>query len=226
MKLEDEGVEDHPVHRVWTELGDDDADVRWTVYCPARERTLELQVCEDCPHLEAVTAGESGPGVVRCHRLSPVPAPATLSDDSLGPLLGGTRVSEVMSPDVYCAHEELRAEELVDIFSTRQVSGLPVLDEDGTLVGVVSRTDLLHPPSEEGEAPPLHPERAGASAGELMNRAPVVIEEGAPMSRAAALMASSRVHRLIVLASDGRVVGILTALDLARWVARRAGHAV
>ncbi|HSP81009.1 MAG TPA: CBS domain-containing protein, partial [Myxococcaceae bacterium] len=103
---------------------------------------------------------------------------------------------------------------------------LPVLDEEGQLVGVVSRTDLLHPPSEEGEAPPLHPERAGASAGELMSRAPVVIEEGAPMGRAAALMASSGVHRLIVVASDGRVVGILTALDIARWVARRAGHAV
>jgi CBS domain-containing protein len=114
----------------------------------------------------------------------------------------------------------------VELFSSRQVSGLPVLDEEGKLVGVVSRTDLLQPPNEEGEAPPLHPERAGATAAELMNRTPVVIEEGASMTRAAALMASSRVHRLLVMGRDGRVVGILTSLDIARWVARKAGYTV
>jgi CBS-domain-containing membrane protein len=216
----------HSVHRVWTELGEDDADVRWTVYCTAQARTLELQACEDCPHLVSVMEGEVGPSAVHCQPPRVAQAPAPEPHPDLGPLLADTRVEEVMTADVYCASEELRAEELVEIFSTRRISGLPILDEDGRLVGVVSRTDLLQPPSDDAQAPPLHPERAGATAGELVHRTPVVIEEGASMARAAALMASAHVHRLLVVARDGRVVGLLTALDIARWVARKAGHHV
>jgi CBS domain-containing protein len=229
MKHEDDKPQAvHPVHRVWTELGEDDADVRWTVYCTARARTLDLQSCEDCPHLASVTEGETGPTTVACHppRSSRAAPPRPFPHPQLGPLLADTPVEEVMTANVFCASEELRAEELAEMFSSRNISGVPVLDEDGRLVGVVSRTDLLQPPSDDAQAPPLHPERAGATAGELMQRTPVVLEEGASMTRAAALMASARVHRLLVVARDGRVVGMLTALDLARWVARQAGHDV
>jgi CBS-domain-containing membrane protein len=131
-----------------------------------------------------------------------------------------------MRRDVHCVGEELSAEELARLFATHKVSGVPVVDEDERLVGVVSRTDLLRAPEDEEEVPVLHPERAGATAAELMNPAPVVVREEMSVPQAAAMMVASHVHRVLVVAADGSVVGILTTLDVVRWVARQAGYAV
>jgi CBS domain-containing protein len=59
-----------------------------------------------------------------------------------------------------------------------------------------------------------------------MNPEPVVVREGTTLPQAAAVMASARVHRVLVVSSEGTVVGILTTLDVVRWVARKAGYAV
>jgi CBS domain-containing protein len=135
-------------------------------------------------------------------------------------------VEELMTRDVYCVGEEMLAEELAELFATRKVSGVPVVDEDGRLVGVVSRSDLLRAPEDEEHPPVLHPERAGATASELMNPAPLSVREGATVPYAAAVMAAARVHRVLVVSPKGAVVGILTALDVVRWVARKAGYTV
>jgi CBS domain-containing protein len=39
-------------------------------------------------------------------------------------------------------------------------------------------------------------------------------------------MASAHVHRVLVVSAEGTVVGILTPLDVVRWVARKAGYVV
>jgi CBS domain-containing protein len=216
------------VHRVSTELGEGEADIRHTVRCPSSHRVVNLGTCEDCPHLERIQRDTSGPQAVSC---TPQSEPAGATRDErfeplLAPLLEHTRVDELMTRDVYCVGEEVRAEELAKLFAARKVSGMPVVDEDERLVGVVSRTDLLCCPNDAEDLPVLHPERTRATAEELMNPSPVVVHEGATIPQAAAVMASARVHRVLVVSSEGTVVGILTTLDVVRWVARKAGYAV
>ncbi len=46
----------------------------------------------------------------------------------------------------------------------------------------------------------------------------------ATLSRAAALMAFEGIHRVPVVSTDGRVVGIVSSLDVARWLARNDGY--
>jgi CBS domain-containing protein len=156
----------------------------------------------------------------------PAHPPSKAYDPLLPPLLEHTRVDELMTQDVYCVDEGVSAEELAELFATREVSGVPVLDEDERLVGVVSRADLLRPSEGEDDTPRLHPERAGATASELMNASPVVVREGTTVPQAAAVMAAARVHRVLVVSAAGKVVGVLSAMDVVRWVARKACYAV
>lgn len=225
---EDEAVS-LPVHRVATGLGEGDEEVRWTVTCPAARHVVELGTCEACPHLSHLQREAAGPGAVHCHPpVESLPSPpAEPFDPLLPPLLEHTGVDELMTRDVYCVGEEMLAEELAELFATRKVSGVPVVDEDGRLLGVVSRSDLLRAQDDqEQHAPVLHPERAGATASELMNASPIVVREGVTIPYAAAVMAAARVHRVLVVSAEDTVVGILTALDVVRWVARKAGYAV
>lgn len=219
-----------PVHRVSTELGEGDSEVHWTVKCPASQHTEDLRSCEVCPHLQAIQRDEAGPQALSCTpRRSPPPVspPSQAFHPLLPPLLEHSRVGELMHRDVHCVGEELSAEELARLFATHQLSGVPVVDEDERLVGVVSRTDLLRAPEDEEEVVPvLHPERAGATAAELMNPAPVVVREELSVPQAAAMMAAAHVHRVLVVSAEGSVVGILTTMDVVRWVARTAGYAV
>ncbi len=50
------------------------------------------------------------------------------------------------------------------------------------------------------------------------------LPEHASLAQAAALMALEGVHRIPVVAADGKVVGIVSSLDLMRWMARRGGY--
>lgn len=52
------------------------------------------------------------------------------------------------------------------------------------------------------------------------------LPESASLSKAAALMAFEGVHRLPILSNDGKVVGILSALDVLRWLAKQQGYVV
>ncbi len=217
------------VHRVSTELGEGEADVRHTVRCPTSHRVVNLGTCESCPHLEHIQQDTSGPQSLSCTpqpEPSGPPSPNERFEPLLTPLLEHTRVDELMTRDVFCVSGELRAEELAQLFVTRGVSGMPVVDEDEQLVGVVSRTDLLRAPNDAEDTPVLHPERMRATAEELMNPSPVVVSEGTTVPQAAAVMASARVHRVLVVSAEGTVVGILTPLDVVRWVARKAGYVV
>ncbi|WP_375770573.1 CBS domain-containing protein [Archangium gephyra] len=218
-----------PIHRVSTGLGEGEEAVRWTVKCPATQHVVDLGTCESCPHLERIQEEATGPESLQCHPEAPRPSPppGEAYAPLLPPLLEHTRVDELMTQDVYCVSEEMRAEELAELFATRKVSGVPVLDEDERLVGVVSRADLLRASDEEEEdTPRLHPERAGAVASELMNPSPVVVREGTTVPQAAAVMAAARVHRVLVVSAEGTVVGVLSAMDVVRWVARKACYAV
>jgi CBS domain-containing protein len=108
---------------------------------------------------------------------------------------------------------------------TAAVRALPVLDEDGTLLGVISEADLLGAvaalePSEERWWRPRHVHRGvpaahpGArTAGELMSSAPVTVGPDATVAAAARLMRERGVSWLPVL-SEGRLVGVLGRSDL------------
>ena len=55
----------------------------------------------------------------------------------------GTRAEDVMTPEVHTVGPEAEVEDLVDLMVRRRVNPVPVIEEDGSLAGIVSRSDLI-----------------------------------------------------------------------------------
>jgi CBS domain-containing protein len=124
-----------------------------------------------------------------------------------------TPLSAVMSADVVCVSDDLPIRTVVALLADRGFSGVPVVDSTGKPIGMVSRSDLL--------------ENAGSGlVRDIMMPIAFTLPQGASLSHAAALMAYENIHRVPVVAEDGTVVGIVSTMDIARWVAERDGYVV
>lgn len=114
------------------------------------------------------------------------------------------------------------------------ISGVPVVDVDGTVLGVISEADLLvkeqgpdairHRPlarfiGESGQSRAQSLKQAAVTAHEAMTCPAVTITSGRPIHEAAAIMTARRVNRLPVI-DDGRLVGIISRADLVRAYVR------
>ncbi len=131
-------------------------------------------------------------------------------------------VAEVMTYNVVAVRKEAEFKEIVSVMHRRRVSAFPVLDADDRVIGVVSEGDLL--PREAYPARPRTtshvqrrrvPAKAEAmTAEELMTSPAVTIEPQATVTEAARVMFSHKVKRLPVVADDGRLVGIVSRVDL------------
>lgn len=131
-------------------------------------------------------------------------------------------VSEVMTYNVVAVRREAEFKEIVAVMHRRRVSAFPVLDDYDRVIGVVSEADLL--PREAYPAWPLAaragrrhrvPDKAGAlTAEELMTSPAVTIEPDATLTEAARVMHSRKVKRLPVIDNDGRLLGIVSRVDL------------
>lgn len=174
-----------------------------TVECPPRDRSVDLGECDACGHFGGIAVSAHGAGAIRCNARRARPSGYTSSDDE---------VRSVMTREVWCATPDVPMARLVELLAERNVSGVPVVDASGHPYGVVSRADLL------GAL------RTGATAESLAAPLAFTVDEHAPIAQAAALMAIEGVHRVPVVDAEGRVVGIVSALDVARFVARQAGY--
>jgi CBS domain-containing protein len=109
-------------------------------------------------------------------------------------------------------------EELCAFFADREVHGAPVVDREGKLIGVVSEADIVRRhASQDATAVKL-------TVGDIMTKVAHALPESAPLAYAFGLLAASGVRQAPVVTDDGRVVGMITATDLIRWVARDLGY--
>jgi CBS domain-containing protein len=132
------------------------------------------------------------------------------------------RTSDVMTIDVITAPEDTPVAELMTLMSTHRVSAVPIVGDDGRVVGIVSEADLLARVAAAGSTGPrlLRRARAGrataASARELMSAPALGIAPDAPLSAAARKMRARKVKRLLVTGGSGQLLGIVSRGDLLR----------
>ena len=146
-------------------------------------------------------------------------------------------IADVMSRDPIVVKPETSLKEAIQILAERRISGLPVVDDTGKLVGVISETDLMW--QETGVTPPayimfldsviylqnpatyerdLH-KALGQTVGEVMSKNPITISPDKLLPEAARILNDRKIHRLPVLDSSGQVIGILTRGDIIRAMA-------
>jgi CBS domain-containing protein len=135
-------------------------------------------------------------------------------------------VKDVMTADVVAVRADASYRDLVAQLRTHRVSGFPVVDDDGKVVGVVSESDLLAAGTPGSKHLAFHhhhhqdPPAAAPAAADLMTHPAVTIGSDEPVRRAAAVMAARKLRRLPVVDHGGRLVGILSRADVLSVFAR------
>lgn len=137
------------------------------------------------------------------------------------------KIKELMTRDVATVSPEAPLKDVARLLTERGISGVPVVDAEGVVVGVVSEADVLL--KERGPGHPagrfswfLEPHDTAAdakfaarTAAEAMTSPPVTIGPERPVSAAARIMTERGINRLPVV-KDGALVGIVTRADLVR----------
>jgi CBS domain-containing protein len=127
-------------------------------------------------------------------------------------------VADLMTIDPVVIAADAPIEEAERLMRTYRVSGLPVVDSHGGLVGVISQTDFIHLDSPDVRSLIRH-EGSGVRVGEVMSRPAVTVPMTSGLVEAARLMVTERIHRLVVVDEEQRPRGVLSAIDFASLVA-------
>lgn len=124
-------------------------------------------------------------------------------------------VGEAMTPDPISILETASLAEAATILDARKITGLPVVDPDGAVVGVLSQTDLVRARANSH----LVSSWPGLPVGQIMTRPALTIAASASLEEAARVMEERRVHRLVVCDEAATPIGIISTSDLVRsWL--------
>jgi CBS domain-containing protein len=129
------------------------------------------------------------------------------------------KVADLMQKNVRSIDPEATVAEIVETLADAHVSGLPVVDSAGRVVGVVSATDILQAEAEQSDARSRVRLFSHTTARDLMTRDVYMIEPDAEARQAAQQMLYGEVHRLFVQ-ENGRLVGVISQTDIAQAVAK------
>lgn len=143
-------------------------------------------------------------------------------------------VDQIMSAPVITLSPESTVRQIAAVFAENRISGAPVVDKGGDLVGIVSESDLLPkskripfsririptlfedlPGGETLDA--MFTKAAGKTAEDVMTEQPVTIPPSTTAAEAALLMRDEGIKRIPVV-DTGELVGILTRSDLVRAI--------
>ncbi len=150
------------------------------------------------------------------------------------------KVRDIMSTKVVTVSPSTTVRDIAGLMVDKHVSGLPVLSDSGTLVGLVSEGDLLRRPElgtqkhrrrwvsffigvdeQAREFTKTHALRAG----DVMTEQVIHVSEQTPLGDVVGLMEKHNIKRLPVL-SDGKLVGIVSRADLLRALAARQANPI
>lgn len=139
------------------------------------------------------------------------------------------KVKDVMTPTVVVIREDTPFKEIVRLMHEHRVSGLPVLDAEGRLIGIVTEADLLvveEEPAEPkrsrfiewfinpGRLAEIEARAEDLRAADIMTRAVVTVDPDMTVRQGAKALLDAGVKRLPVIDEDRRVLGIVSRADL------------
>jgi CBS-domain-containing membrane protein len=142
-------------------------------------------------------------------------------------------VKDVMTTSVVAVRKDASFKEMAAMLRSRRISAFPVIDDAGRVIGVVSEGDLLAKEAVQADGTSLlaalrhrreDDKATGITAGDLMTGPAITIGPDAPVEEAARLMYDRRVKRLPVVNKAGRLLGIISRVDVLAVFSRPDGE--
>ena len=150
------------------------------------------------------------------------------------------RVRDYMTEEVISARPDASFKQVVELMTVYDISGIPIVDGDGRLLGIVTEADLLAKEARTGARRPrlvayladlvgtqnaIEAHKAeGRTASELMTSELVTARPDEELRKAARRMATEGVKRLPVTDTDGALVGMLSRHDVIHAFDRSDGN--
>ena len=114
------------------------------------------------------------------------------------------RVKEIMSSPVVCTRDDASISDVATLLAKHQISAVPVIDQHGDVVGLVSEYDLLA--------------RGGKTARDVMSPGIISVNEEANVEDVRFLLIERRIRRVPVVAGR-KLIGIVSRSDIVRQMA-------
>jgi CBS domain-containing protein len=152
---------------------------------------------------------------------------------------------DIMNSNVVTVSHDTSARDVIRVLTEHQITGAPVVDDDGALVGVVSLADCVQE-TERGEAVSgrglcFHRDLwwdlerdeqksvmvldESLKASDLMTPDPFTVSEMAPVHEVVDLMIEKRIHRVVVVLNE-TISGIITTVDMMKALSSKLKPAV
>lgn len=128
------------------------------------------------------------------------------------------RASDVMIKDVITVSEKTPLKEVTKLFAEKHITGAPVINEAGEMVGVISESDIIRKTTSMGAWSP-------SLAGQIMTKPAVTVAPDETLQRICELMHNRHIHRVVV--ADGKEIsGIITTMDILQVIAKLGKQSV
>lgn len=120
--------------------------------------------------------------------------------------------SDIMTRKVYTIHPEASAQEAAQLLSQHRISGVPVVNADNKIIGMVTEADIIS-----------KLRREGLLVSDIMTNEVIAIGEDTPVGEIAMLLTERKIKRVPVIAGE-KLVGIVSRGDIVHAVAE--GHLI
>jgi CBS domain-containing protein len=115
---------------------------------------------------------------------------------------------DIMTRNIYTISPEASMQEVAQLLSRERISGAPVVNKDGKLLGIVTQADII-----------WNIGRDGLRVADIMNPEIIAVDEKTPVGEIAMLMSKRNIKRVPVMC-DGKMVGIISRADIVQAVAQ------
>ncbi len=119
---------------------------------------------------------------------------------------------DIMTSTVATIHPEASAQEAAQLLYQKRISGAPVVDADGNIIGIITEADIISKVNREG-----------LSVADIMSHEIIAVGEETPVNEIAALLTERKIKRVPVVC-EGKLVGIVSRADIVHAVAQ--GHLI
>jgi CBS domain-containing protein len=117
---------------------------------------------------------------------------------------------DIMTTKVCTTSPEASVQEVAQLLYQKRISGVPVVNVDGMIIGIITEADIISKANREG-----------LRVADIMSHEIIAVSEETPVSESATLLTERKIKRVPVL-REGKLVGIVSRADIVHAVAQ--GH--